>query len=101
MKSDLCKERVAKDPHNPLFRFSLGQALFDEQAYEEAIEHLIFCAQGREDWMMPRILAGKAYLETGATAAAKPLLQEALQLAIEQKHDDPAAELRLILEDLE
>lgn len=100
MKSELFRERLTKDPQNPLFRFSLGQALFDERAYEEAIEHLVCCVQSRADWMMPRILAGKAYLEIGNTASAKPILQEALQLAIEQHHDDPAQELRLMLEDL-
>jgi uncharacterized protein HemY len=100
MKSELFRERAAKDPNNRLFRFSLGQALVDEHAYADAIEHLLFCTQSQSDWMMPRILAGKAYLELGKPAEAKPILQEALQLAIEQHHEDPAEELRQILADL-
>lgn len=100
MKSELFRERVAKDPNNPLFRFSLGQALFDESAFEDSIEHLMFCANGRDDWMMPRILAGKAYLEIGNTTEAKPILEKALELAIAQHHDDPAEELQQILQDL-
>ncbi|GHB95686.1 tetratricopeptide repeat protein [Cerasicoccus arenae] len=100
MRSEIFRERVAKDPHNTLFRYSLGQALFDEKAYADAQEHLELCVNSRDDWMMPRILLGKVLLETGDTAAAKPILEDALQLAVVQHHDDPAAELRSILEDL-
>ena len=50
--------------------------------------------------MLPRILLGKALLDDQQTAAAQPILQEALELAIEQHHDDPAAELRALLADL-
>ncbi|WP_309399297.1 molecular chaperone DnaJ [Cerasicoccus maritimus] len=99
-RSDIFKEKVAKDPNNSLFRYSLGQALFDEKQYADAQEHLQFCADSREDWMMPRILLGKALLEAGDTEAAKPVLADALQLAVDQNHDDPAAELREILADL-
>jgi hypothetical protein len=50
--------------------------------------------------MLPRILLGKALLANNETARAKHRLQEALQLAIEQRHDEPAAELRALLADL-
>jgi len=100
-RSSIFKERVAKDPNNALFRYSLGQALFDEQQFEEAQEHLQYCMNSRDDWMMPRILLGKALLETGDAEAAKPILADALKLAEEQNHDDPAAELRSILTELD
>ncbi len=100
-RSEIFRERVAKDPNNALFRYSLGQALFDEKQFAEAQEHLLFCVDSRRDWMMPRILLGKALLEAGDANAAKPILADALKLAIDQHHDDPAAELRSILEDLD
>ncbi|WP_309386660.1 tetratricopeptide repeat protein [Cerasicoccus frondis] len=100
-RSDIFKEKVAKDPNNSLFRYSLAQALFDEKQYADAQEHLQFCVSSREDWMMPRILLGKSLLETGDVEAAKPILADALQLAVDQDHDDPAAELREILADLD
>jgi hypothetical protein len=50
--------------------------------------------------MLPRILLGKALFANKRAEEAKPILEEALQLAIEQHHDDPAEELRCILEDL-
>ncbi len=99
-RSDIFKEKVAKDPNNSLFRYSLGQALFDEKKYAAAQEHLQFCVQSREDWMMPRILLGKALLEEGETEAAKTILTDALQLAVAQSHEDPAVELREMLTDL-
>jgi hypothetical protein len=47
--------------------------------------------------MMPRILLGKALHGLGRTSEARPWLEQALQLAIAQEHDDPAQELRGLL----
>ena len=98
MKSDLYRKRLDQDPSNILFCFSLGQALFEEQAYQEASEYLLKCADNKADWMMPRILAGKALLELGEPQQARPILEQALQLAIEQHHEDPAEELKTMLQ---
>jgi len=88
---------VAKQPENPLFRFSLAQALLSEKREAEAVEHLDHCARGKADWMMPRILLGKTLLQLGRAAEAKPWLEDALRLAIEQDHQDPEGELRALL----
>lgn len=91
---------VTKQPENELFRFSLAQALLAEQRPADAIEHLAFCAQRKADWMMARILLGKALAGLGRRAEARPWLEAALQLAIEQHHEDPERELRGLIEDL-
>jgi len=83
-----------------LFRFSLAQALCDEGDTIAAIPHLECCSASRDDWMLPRILLGKALLNDQRPSDAKPILEDALKLAIDQHHDDPAAELREILADL-
>ncbi len=91
---------VAAQPDNALFRFSLAQALDAEARLPEAIEHYRVCCAARADWMMPRILLGKALLRTGVSedrAAARPVLEDALALAIAQDHEDPAAELGALL----
>ena len=88
---------VAKEPGNPLFRFSLAQALVAEHQAEEALPHYAFCVASRADWMMPRILLGKLFLQLGRGAEARPLLEAALQLAVEQHHEDPERELRALL----
>ena len=98
-KSEIFLPKVADKPDNILFRFSLGKALYDEGETAAAITHLKKCTDSREDWMLPRILLGKAMLAKGQDSSAKPILEAALQLAIEQHHDDPAAELRSILAD--
>ena len=85
------------NPDNELFRFSLAQALVDADREAEAIPHLAFCVEKKADWMMPRIMLGKILLADGETALARPLLEAALQLAIDQDHEDPAAELGEIL----
>ena len=92
--------QVEAQPENVLFRFSLAQALFNEEAWKDALPHLQTCALARADWMVPRILLGKSYLALNQTEEAKPWLQQALQLAIEQDHRDPAEELRTLLADL-
>ncbi len=99
-KSEIFLPKVDAKPDNMLFRFSLGQALYEEGDTEAAIPHLHRCADSREDWMLPRILLGKALLEHGDTPEAKSILEDSLRLAIDQHHDDPAAELRAILADL-
>ena len=98
-KSEIFSQKVAVKPDNILFCFSLGQALYDEGETTAAIPHLKKCAESRADWMLPRILLGKAMLARGQDSKAKPILETALRLAIEQDHDDPAKELRSILAD--
>lgn len=99
-KSEIFLPKVSAKPDNILFRFSLGQALYDEGETTAAIPHLIKCTDSRQDWMLPRILLGKAMLAEGQYSNAKLILETALRLAIEQRHDDPATELRSILADL-
>ena len=100
MRSAHFSALVARQPDNELFRFSLAQALLTENKPAEAVEHLSACAAKKTDWMMPRILLGKTLLGLGRKTEAKPWLEQALQLAIAQDHDDPAQELRALLLDL-
>jgi predicted Zn-dependent protease len=91
---------VARQPENELFRFSLAQALLAENRPGDAVEHLTVCADKKADWMMPRILLGKTLLGLGRKLEAKPWLEQALQLAIAQDHEDPEQELKALLQDL-
>jgi predicted Zn-dependent protease len=91
---------AARQPENPLFRFSLAQALEAEGHAEEALGHHRFCAAAKEDWMMPRILAGKILARLGRKAEAKTVLEEALNLAVAQTHEEPEQELRALLAEI-
>lgn len=88
---------VAAQPDNELFRFSLAQALIADQSESAAIPHLEICVEKKADWMMPRILLGKILLAESQPDRARPLFEAALQLAIDQDHEDPAEELRALL----
>ncbi len=90
---------VTQQPQNPLFRFSLAQALAGEGRASEAIPHFEFCVASRADWMMPRILLGKLLLQMGRPQEAKPLLNDALRLAVDQQHEEPERELRALLDE--
>ena len=91
---------VARQPDNELFRFSLAQALAGEGRGEEAVPHYEYCVAKKADWMMARILLGKLLLTLGRRGEARPLLEAALQLAIDQRHEEPEMELRGLLESL-
>lgn len=91
---------VERAPDNELFRFSLAQALAAEGRPEDAVPHYAFCVAKKADWMMPRILLGKLHLAAGRRDEARPLLVEALELAVSQTHEDPERELRAILAEL-
>ena len=99
-KSELFLPKVEAQPGNALFRFSLGQALYEEGALAESVPHLQKCADSQSDWMLPRILLGKALLQMSKPEQAKPVLEAALHLAIEQNHEGPEGELRALLSDL-
>lgn len=101
MNLEITRARLDRDPNNALFRFSHGQALFNEGHYADAIEHLRFCADSRDDWMLARILLGKALIETGEIEEARIILQKAHELAIAQHHEDPEAEVRALLENMD
>ncbi len=100
MRSERFAALVAAQPDNELFRFSLAQAFLAENRPADALEHLQFCAGKKGDWMMPRILLGKTLLALGRRDEAKPWLEQALQLAVVQTHEDPERELRALLADL-
>ena len=70
-RSETFRKLVETDSSNPFFRFSLGQALYQENNYPAAVEHLQKAAEGKADWMMPRILLGKTYLHLGQKNLAR------------------------------
>lgn len=96
-RSEIFRRHVEADPANPLFRFSLGQALWSEGLPAEAIAHLRLAADSKAEWMMPRILLGRCLLAVGERAAAGEVLSAALRLAVAQGHEEPEAELRGLL----
>jgi predicted Zn-dependent protease len=90
---------VAQQPENELFRFSLAQALLKENRAAEALPHLQGCAEKKSDWMIPRILLGRTLLRLGRKSEARPWLELALALAIDQNHEEPEKELRALLQE--
>ena len=91
---------VARQPANEMFRFSLAQALVADGRGVEAVPHFEACVAKKADWMMARILLGKLLLQLGRKADARPLLEDALRLAVAQHHEDPERELRALLAEL-
>ncbi len=99
-RSDLFREKVRQSPNNLLFRFSLAQACFEEEDFPGVIEAIQPCLEQRPDWMLARILYGRALLQQDNTSLAKQELNEALRLAHEQNHEAPAEELIQLLSEI-
>ena len=100
MRSEKFSTLLATKGNDARLLFSYGQALLEEGNTKEALKPLQSCTQDDSEWMMPRILLGKAYIQVGNVSAARTWLEAALQLAINQKHEDPEAEIRELLADL-
>ncbi len=96
-RSDRFTALVSAQPENELFRFSLAQALLEEGRETDSLVHLQVCAEKKADWMMPRILLGQTLRKLGRRSESRRWLEEALQLAVAQNHEDPERELRALL----
>ena len=99
-RSEIFRAKAAESPKNLLFQFSLGQALANEDNGADAIIPLQRCVEGRSDWMAPRILLGRCLLDQAQATAAANVLNEALNLAVTQGHEDPENEIRALLADV-
>lgn len=99
MNDPLARQRalVTQHPGNELARFSLGKALYDRGEFAEAREHLQVALSKRNDWMVVQILLGKIELHLGNPAGARVAFLAARQLALDQHHDGPLAELDELL----
>lgn len=93
----LFARRVQEAPDNPMFRFSLGQALAAAGRHAESVEHLKLAADSRADWMVPRILLGKALQATGDIDGARAVFEDSLKLARSQGHEEPEEELLVLI----
>lgn len=94
------EKMVAQFPQNELARFSLGKALFDAQDFAGAKLHLETALERKPEWMVVQILIGKCHLALGDRESAKASFERALQLAIEQHHEGPQAEMEQALAEL-
>ena len=96
-RSSLFRKKLEAHPHNPLFRFSLAQALFEEGSLTDCMNELQFCLKERPDWMIASLLLGKAKIRAGELGEARKILETTIKIAREQNHEDPEQEARALL----
>ena len=73
---------------------SLGDLAAAREQFEIALAK-------KPEWMVVQILIGKCELGLGDKAKAKAAFERAKQLAIEQNHEGPLAEMEQMLAELE
>lgn len=91
------RQKLSTSPENLLFKYSLAQALFEENHFDEAIELFEQCIANRTDWMLVALYLGKAYLEKGNSGNAEKYLTLTIELGLKQNHDDPVEEAKQLL----
>ncbi len=101
MRSEKFRKLLESKGDNPLLRFSLGQALLEEDQVEEAIVELLKCAESNEEWLIPRLLLGKAFVYKRDAAEARKWLDQAKELCLKQDHDEPMEEIHRLEEELD
>lgn len=95
------KKLLEQFPNNELARFSLGKAYFDNGDVVAAREEFEIALAKKPDWMVVQILIGKCELALGNKDKARAAFERARQLAIEQNHEGPLAEMEQMLAELE
>ncbi len=92
---------VEQYPDKEQARFSLGKAYYDADQMDLAKVQFELALARKPDWMVVQILIGKCELAQGNREAAKLAFARALQLAIDQHHEGPQAEMEQLLSELE
>jgi Flp pilus assembly protein TadD len=91
------RKLVMQHPRNEVARFSLGKALFDAGQFAEARDQLQVALEKKPDWMAVQILVGKCEQSLGNREAARSAFLRARDLAREQNHEGPLAEMEELL----
>ena len=94
------RQLLEKFPDNEMARFSLGKAYYDLNQFAAAKDQLELALLKRPDWMVVQILVGKCELSLGNKHLAVKAFERARQLAIDQKHEGPQAEMDELLQEL-
>ena len=94
------RQKLYASPDNILFKYSLAQALFEENYFTEAIELFEECIAIRKDWMLVALYLGKAYLEIEDSDKAERYLNLTIDLGLVQNHEDPVEEAKHLLQSI-
>jgi thioredoxin-like negative regulator of GroEL len=97
LRSSFFRTKLEANPGNDLFRFSLSQALFEEENLAECMEGLQSCLERRPDWMIAALLLGKAKIKAGNLEEARRILEATIKMAQDQDHEGPEEEARTLL----
>lgn len=99
-KVDKWKQVCEQRPQDELARFTLAKALYEAERFEEAVPEFQRAIDVKPDWLMAHVFLAKSLVELGQGAPAVVVLKRARELALEQDHSEPLAEIDDLLEEL-
>ena len=80
---------------DPMLRFGLGSAFFNEDRFEEAVEHLEACIRQDEDYSAAYKLLGKSAYQLGDLDRAQSVFERGLAIAQKQGDKQTEKEIRV------
>jgi predicted Zn-dependent protease len=70
-RSDMFRKLLERDPQNPMVLYSLGNELFKEGRYEEALVHLQRAVENKPDYSVAYRMLGRAHYELHENTEAR------------------------------
>ena len=95
------KDLYQEDPENELVLISLAKAYLDAEMYLEASRSYQSLVELQPDFALAWALLARSHLRLGELDKARLTAQEALRLAVHQKHEVPEMEARSVLDELD
>lgn len=97
---DLFRQALERDPGNELARFSLAKELFEQELYNEALEHYEGCLKINPSWMRVHIQIGHCCAELDEADRAIEALNHAKALMLKDGDLENMEEVNELLERL-
>lgn len=88
---------LQKGPDTPLLRYSLGNALYREKKYQEAIEHLTSATKQDQSYSAAWKLLGRCFFDIGNYAQAVTVYERGLEIAAGRGDKQAEKEMRVFL----
>lgn len=98
---DKFKALAEQFPTSEVPLFSLGQAYYEDERFEEAADAFGRVIELKPDYMMAYILLGQSAMRLSQYERAREAIVQARDLAISQDHEEPLEDCNELLEEID
>ncbi len=91
---------LADGRDDPMLRFGLGSAYFNEKNFDACVPHLEACIEQDEQYSAAYKLLGKAYMKLDKLVLARSVFNRGIKVAVNQGDKQTEKEIRVFLKKL-